>query len=108
MVNNLLDMARLESGEVRLRTDWQSIEEVVGVTLRSLQPALNGRVIDVRLPENLPLIQIDAALMERVFANLIENALKYAPDNSPIEVTASTTANTITGSVADRGHCDGA
>ena len=103
MVNNLLDMARLESGEVRLRTDWQSIEEVVGVTLRSLQPALNGRVIDVRLPENLPLIQIDAALMERVFANLIENALKYAPDNSPIEVTASTTANTITVSVADRG-----
>ncbi len=103
MVNNLLDMARLESGEVRLRTDWQSIEEVVGVTLRSLQPALNGRVIDVRLPENLPLVRIDAALMERVFANLMENALKYAPADSPIEVTASTAATTLTVSVADRG-----
>ena len=103
MVNNLLDMARLESGEVRLRKDWQSIEEVVGVTLRALQPTLNGRVIDVRLPEDLPLVQIDAALMERVFANLIENALKYTPVNSPIEVTASTAGRTLTVNIADRG-----
>ncbi len=103
MVNNLLDMARLESGEVRLRKDWQSIEEVVGVTLRALQPTLNGRVIDVRLPDDLPLVQIDAALMERVFANLIENALKYTPANSPIEVTASSTGNTLTVNIADRG-----
>ncbi len=103
MVNNLLDMARLESGEVRLRKDWQSIEEVVGVTLRALQPTLNGRVIDVSLPEDLPLVQIDAALMERVFANLIENSLKYTPANSPIEVTASTTGSMLTVNIADRG-----
>ena len=103
MVNNLLDMARLESGEVRLRTDWQSIEEVVGVTLRSLQPSLNGRVIEVRIPADLPLVKIDAALMERVFANLIENAMKYTPTNSPIEVTASTAGNTLTINISDRG-----
>ena len=103
MVNNLLDMARLESGDVRLRKDWQSIEELIGVTLRALQPALNGRVIEVRLPEDLPLVQIDAVLMERVFANLIENALKYTPENTPMEVTASATENTLTVNICDRG-----
>ena len=79
------------------------LEEVVGVTLRALQPSFNGRVIEVRLPADLPLVKIDAALMERVFANLIENAMKYTPTNSPIEVTASTAGNTLTINISDRG-----
>ena len=103
MVNNLLDMARLQSGEVHLRKDWQSIEEVVGGAIRSLQPILKGRAIDVRLPDNLPLVEIDAVLVERVFANLLENATKYTPDNSPIEVSAAARPGWLTVSVADRG-----
>ncbi len=103
MVNNLLDMARLQSGEVHLRKDWQSIEEVVGGAIRSLQPILKGRAIEVQLPDDLPLIEIDAVLIERVFANLLENATKYTPDNSPIEVSAAARTDWLTVSVADRG-----
>ena len=103
MVNNLLDMARLQSGEIRLRKDWQSIEEVVGGALRSLQPSLNGRCITVRLPDELPLVEMDAVLMERVFANLIENACKYTPADTPIKVTASARPGWITVYVSDRG-----
>ena len=103
MVNNLLDMARLQSGEVQLRKDWQSIEEVVGGAIRSLQPILKGRAIDVRLPDELPLVEIDAVLIERVFANLLENAIKYTPENSSIEISAEARPGWLIVSVADRG-----
>ena len=103
MVNNLLDMARLQSGEVHLRKDWQSIEEVVGGAIRSLQPILKGRAIEVKLPDDLPLVEMDAVLMERVFANLLENATKYTPDGSAIAVSATARPGWLTVSVADRG-----
>ena len=103
MVSNLLEMARLQTGEIHLRKDWQSIEEVVGGAIRSLQPALNGRSITVRLPDDLPLIEMDPVLMERVFANLLENACKYTPPDTPIKVTASARPGWITVHVSDRG-----
>ena len=103
MVNNLLDMARLQSGEVRLRKDWQSIEEIVGGAIRSLQPVLKGRLVEVHLPGDLPLVEIDAVLVERVFANLLENASKYTPASSPIEVGATAMPGWVTISIADRG-----
>jgi two-component system, OmpR family, sensor histidine kinase KdpD len=98
-----LEMARLQSGEIHLRKDWQSIEEVVGGAIRSLQPTLNGRLITVRLPDDLPLIEMDPVLMERVFANLLENASKYTPADTPIKVTATTKPGWITVYVSDRG-----
>ena len=103
MVSNLLEMARLQTGEIHLRKDWQSIEEVVGGAIRSLQPTLNGRSITVRLPDELPLIEMDAVLMERVFANLLENAAKYTPPDTPIKVTATTQPGWVTVHVSDRG-----
>lgn len=103
MVSNLLEMARLQTGEIHLRKDWQSIEEVVGGAIRSLQPSLNGRLITVRLPDDLPLIEMDPVLIERVFANLLENASKYTPADTPIKVTANTKPGWITVYVSDRG-----
>jgi two-component system, OmpR family, sensor histidine kinase KdpD len=103
MVNNLLDMARLQSGEIRLRKDWQSIEEVVGGAIRSLQPSLSGRTITARLPDDLPLVEMDAVLIERVLANLLENALKYTPVDSPIKITATAKPDWITIYVSDQG-----
>lgn len=103
MVNNLLDMARLQSGEIRLRKDWQSIEEVVGGAIRSLQSSLDRRAITVNLPSDLPLVEMDAVLMERVFANLLENACKYTPPGTPIKVTATAKPGWITVYVSDRG-----
>jgi len=61
---------------------------VVGTALRLLQKILGERKVEVHLPANLPLVRFDAVLLERVFANLIENAVKYAPANQAIEIEA--------------------
>ena len=77
LVSNLLDMARLQSGAVNLRMEWQSIEEVVGSAIRAAQPALAGKPVQTELPADLPLVEFDAVLIERVLVNLLENAAKY-------------------------------
>jgi two-component system sensor histidine kinase KdpD len=86
LVTNLLDMARFESGQIQLRKDWQSVEEVVGSAIRSARHALGNLKVGKSLPNDLPLVEFDATLMERVLVNLLENAAKYgAPegDQSP-------------------------
>ena len=77
LVTNLLEMARLESGQVELRKEWQSVEEVVGSAIRSARHALAGTVVRTDIAADLPLVEFDAALMERVLVNLLENAAKY-------------------------------
>jgi len=103
LVVNLLDMARLQSGGVTLNRQWNAIEEVVGTALRLLQKALRGRKVEVRLPPDLPLVRFDAVLIERVFANLIENALKYAPQQEPIVITAQVQGALMKICISDRG-----
>jgi two-component system sensor histidine kinase KdpD len=88
LVNNLLDMARLESGSVKLNRQWQPLEEVIGSALATTMPILAGRPLKVLLPDDLPLLQFDAVLMERVFVNLLENIAKYTPEGSGIEISA--------------------
>jgi len=88
MVTNLLDMARLQAGGFSLRKAWQLFGDVVGASLRQLRAAYPGRRVQVALPPDLPLVEFDAVLMERVVFNLLENAAKYAPDDRPIEVRA--------------------
>ncbi len=88
MVGNLLDMARLRSGRVALRREWQPIEEVVGASLKLLESVLAGRSLQVSGLSTQPLLEIDAVLMERVFCNLLENATKYSPAESPIVLSA--------------------
>ncbi len=77
LVNNLLEMARLQSGAVNLRMDWQSVEEVIGSAIRAARPALGDRTVQTDLPADLPLVEFDAVLIERVLVNLLENAAKY-------------------------------
>ena len=88
LVNNLLDMARLEAGAVQLRRDWLPLEELVGSALAECQGLLGTRPVTVQLAEDLPLLALDATLFERVFVNLLENAAKYTPAGSPIEIRA--------------------
>ncbi|PTB22054.1 two-component system sensor histidine kinase KdbD [Trinickia symbiotica] len=89
LVTNLLDMARLQEGSMRLNRQWSSIEEVVGAALAGCRRMLAGRSIEAHIPADLPLVQLDAVLVERVFANLFENASKYTPADSPIVVAAA-------------------
>ena len=87
MVNNLLDMAKLQSGEVKPHKDWQSFEEIVGGALKILEPSLKEHPLKLSLAENTPLVRCDAVLMERVFVNLLENAGKYTPPGTMIGIT---------------------
>ncbi|MDB5954748.1 DUF4118 domain-containing protein [Ramlibacter sp.] len=101
LVNNLLEMARLQSGKVRLRLEWQSVEEVVGVALRMLRPLLADRQLEIRVPPDLPLVEFDATLMERVLVNLLENAVRHG--GPPIELRATATDTQLVLSVRDHG-----
>ena len=103
LVNNLLDMARLEGGTVRLKLEWQPLEEVVGSALAACAPALAGRPLTVKLNDDLPLLHLDAVLIERVLVNLLENAAKFTPAGSPIEIRAQRADDQVQLTVEDHG-----
>ncbi|MEO8102665.1 MAG: DUF4118 domain-containing protein [Betaproteobacteria bacterium] len=103
LVENILDMARLESGAVRLRKEWQSLEEIVGSALKARAPVLATHPVIVALPADLPLVECDATLMERVFVNLLENAAKYTPPGCAIQVRARIEADQLRVDVSDCG-----
>ena len=103
LVSNLLDMARIESGEVKLNLQWQPLEEVVGSALNATQGMLKQHVVEVHVPRDLPLVRIDALLIERVLVNLLENASKYTPPGSRIILAAEVIADQLSVSVADNG-----
>ncbi len=86
LVDNLLDMTRLESGAVALNRQWHVMEEIVGSALSRLRRELASRPVRVESPADLPLLFLDGMLMEQVFVNLLENALRYTPADSPIEI----------------------
>ncbi|KIG09928.1 sensor histidine kinase [Caballeronia concitans] len=88
VVTNLLDMARLQSGALRLNRQWSMLEETVGAALATLKRTLEGRRVQVRIPRDLPLLQLDAVLMDRLFVNLLENAAKYTPGGTDIQIGA--------------------
>ncbi|WP_248745821.1 two-component system sensor histidine kinase KdpD [Pseudomonas sp. MWU12-2037] len=103
LVNNLLDMAHLESGKLALNRQWQPIKDVVGSALKALQPILGSHPVQVVLDDDVPVVHIDGVLIERLLINLIENAVKYTPAQTPIHLGARATAETIELWVADDG-----
>ena len=103
LVGNLLDMARLNAGQVTLRREWQPLEEVIGASIKLLGSALKEHPIRVTLPADLPLLEFDAVLIERVFCNLLENAAKYAPAATPIEIQAAPVDDCVEIRVIDHG-----
>ncbi|AOK04959.1 DUF4118 domain-containing protein [Burkholderia sp. AU28942] len=88
IVTNLLDMARLQAGSLQLKRQWSVLEETVGAALAACKRVLARHPVRVALPADLPLLQTDAVLMERLFANLFENAAKYTPADTPIDIGA--------------------
>ncbi|CAG4888772.1 DUF4118 domain-containing protein [Paraburkholderia saeva] len=88
IVTNLLDMARLQAGGLQLNRQWSLLEETVGAALRACRRVLARHPVQVKLPLDLPLLQLDAVLMERLFSNLFENAAKYAPQDTPLVIGA--------------------
>jgi two-component system sensor histidine kinase KdpD len=103
LINNILDMARLDAGVVKLNKQWHPLEEIIGTVLTRLQKQLLGRPVKVKLPSGIPLVFADAVMIEQVLINLLENAIRYTPHDSELEITAETSANIVEITVADHG-----
>ena len=100
LVTNLLDLSRLQAGVFTVAAQPVAIEDVVS---RVLETTAASAHIELDLPDSLPEIVADAGLLERVIANLVENALRYAPPDDPVRVAASAHGQTVEIRVIDRG-----
>jgi two-component system sensor histidine kinase KdpD len=88
LVSNVLELMRLESGEIKLRIEDCGIDDLVGAALPRIEGRLTGHQVEVALPEDLPAVRVDAALLAQVFANLLENAGKYTPPGTHVRIGA--------------------
>lgn len=102
-IGNILDMVRLESGGIVPRREWVPLEDAVGSALSRLESRLGSRDVHVDIPPGLPLLSVDPVLFEQVFVNLFENVIKHGGPDTPIEVSARVTDDTLEIEVADRG-----
>jgi two-component system sensor histidine kinase KdpD len=103
LVNKVLEMVRLQAGNVQLKQEWHPLEEVVGSVLHRLKSVLIKHPVAVSLPKELPWLSFDASLIEEVLANLLENAAKYTPPDTPIEIRAAIGEDEVVVEVSDRG-----
>jgi two-component system sensor histidine kinase KdpD len=103
LVAKVLEMTRLEAGGIALARDWHSIAEIAGAVLRRLAERLAAHPVRIELPADLPLARVDAALIEQVFANLLENAAKYTPAGTVVLIRASAAGGEFQVSVEDEG-----
>jgi len=103
LTTKILQMARLEAGEVVLNRQWYEPEEIVGSALRRLETKLKNRPVNIRMTDSQSLINVDAVLLQQVMVNLLDNADKYSPGGQPIDISVDITPANIIFSIADRG-----
>ena len=103
LVENLLRMTQLDSGQMQIEKDWHPVEDVVGSALHRLRHALGERPVKVELPEEMLMGYFDAVLLEQVLVNLLENAVRYTPSGSPIRICAEQAKRGIAVFVQDQG-----
>ncbi len=103
LLENILQIARLDAGAVAPNKQWHVLEDIIGSTLRRTQPLLDGHRVEVRLPSEMSLLFVDGLLIEQVFTNLLENAARYTPTGSHIVISAATQAREFVLTVADNG-----
>lgn len=104
LVLNLLDMARLQSGTVKLNSDWHLLEEIVGSAINGLQTTLQQHRVVVTPMEDIPLLYVDAILIERVLSNLLDNACKYSDAGTTITISAKQQGGQVSVTFSDEGQ----
>jgi len=103
LIGNLLDLSRIEAGAVHPRTDWCDLLDVISTAISHLREQHEPHRIQIELEGELPLVRADASQLERVFSNLIENALRFSPPEQPVRVSGGVGAGKVTVRVVDRG-----
>jgi two-component system, OmpR family, sensor histidine kinase KdpD len=104
LVQNLLEVTRLESGAVQIQKELVPLEEVVGSALERIEKSLHGKSVNVNLPDDLPLVPMDAMLIEQVLINLLENGIRHTPTQTPLEISARLQEGAVSVTVSDRGR----
>ena len=103
LVGNLLDMTRVEAGILKINVKFCDLRDVVGTSLQALKDKLEKRDVRIDIPQDMPEVPMDFTLMMRVFVNLVDNAVKYSNQETPIEITAKLLENEVEIKVKDKG-----
>jgi two-component system sensor histidine kinase KdpD len=103
LVENLLDMTRLESGQLALKSDWCDVRDIVNTSLKKLEKELSHHTIQIDIPENLPLVKLDFVLIEQVITNLLYNASLYTPSGSSIDIDVHIDKHELIITISDNG-----
>jgi len=103
LLENILQMSRLESGTATPNRQWHVLEEIIGSALRRTRKGLQERTVTVRLDEGLPLLYVDGLLLEQLFVNLLENGARYTPPHATLTITAHVDGKWLLISLADDG-----
>jgi two-component system sensor histidine kinase KdpD len=103
LLENILQMSKLDSGVAAPNKQWHVLEEIIGSALHRTRRELAGHRVDVRLPADLPLVSVDGLLLEQVFVNLLENAARYTPDGTQVTVVAGLDGRAVRICVTDDG-----
>lgn len=103
LVTNLLDVARFDEGHPELRKRSEPLDEVIEAALARLRGRLGDRPVHSRVPQEIPMVPMDAILIQQVLVNLLENAMNYTSEGSPVEVEATHAGDHVVVEVRDRG-----
>ena len=104
IVNNILDMTRTESGVLRISKRPCDLRDFIGACLEQLKDKIGSRNIKINIPKEMPEVSVDFPYMFKAFSNVIDNALKYSPDGSAIEIGASCVGSNVRVSICDYGY----
>jgi two-component system sensor histidine kinase KdpD len=104
MVTDLLDLSKIQAGAVDPRADWVDLRDVVAGAAAQVRSTDGDHPVSIELPEDLPLVQADASQLERVFSNLIENAVRFSPSGVPVRISGGAGGGRVTVRVTDRGR----
>ena len=103
LISNVLDLTRLEAKRIELRRDWQTLDDLVGAALRTMEERLTEHPVDVELPADLPPVHVDATLIVQLFANLLDNIVKYTPAGTRARIAATADGAHVRVTVDDEG-----
>lgn len=103
LVENLLDMTRLEAGALRLNCEPTDMQDLIGAVVQQMASRLQDHILKIDIAPDMPLVTMDAVLMAQVLENLLDNACKYSPAQSPIDIAARWGEKQLTLSVSDEG-----